>query len=340
MDSFDYRKRAAAELIAWISATATERTAAAGSHLIREGDQAEALLFLLDGQLEAITSDAEQRDVTLGSLAAGAVIGEMSWLEQRPAVADIVSRSTCQLLELPFSSIQQLERSNPHLAAQLHRLLAQKLALQIQQQNIRLAGEAQNPVEPLRKVLTLFANLQQRDVHRLASVGSHQTVAPGAWLLRQGQAVSGLYLVLSGDGEIQLELDGQTRPVGKARRGELIGEMSLLLEEQIGASASVLAPEGMDVLTIELEKLRLELSSDASLDCRFHRAIACMLSQRSRDQLQRHQLGQRSQSRELAEANEDDEDSLDLQQLEGVSRGARHFDWLCRQVQHQGAERP
>ena len=340
MDSFDYRQRAAAELISWISATATERSAAAGSHLIREGDQAEALLFLLDGQLEAITSDAEQRDVTLGSLAAGAVIGEMSWLEQRPAVADIVSPGTCQLLELPFSSIQQLERSNPHLAAQLHRLLAQKLALQIQQQNIRLAGEAQNPVEPLRKVLTLFANLQQRDVHRLASVGSHQTVAPGAWLLRQGQAVNSLYLVLSGDGEIQLELDGQTRPVGKARRGELIGEMSLLLEEQIGASASVLAPEGMDVLAIELEQLRLELSSDASLDCRFHRAIACMLSQRSRDQLQRHQLGQRSQSRELAEANEDDEDSLDLQQLEGVSRGARHFDWLCRQVQHQGAERP
>ena len=340
MDSFDYRQRAAAELISWISATATERSAAAGSHLIREGDQAEALLFLLDGQLEAITSDAEQRDVTLGSLAAGAVIGEMSWLEQRPAVADIVSPGTCQLLELPFSSIQQLERSNPHLAAQLHRLLAQKLALQIQQQNIRLAGEAQNPVEPLRKVLTLFANLQQRDVHRLASVGSRQTVAPGAWLLRQGQAVNSLYLVLSGDGEIQLELDGRTRPVGKARRGELIGEMSLLLEEQIGASASVLAPEGMDVLAIDLEQLRLELSGDASLDCRFHRAIACMLSQRSRDQLQRHQLGQRSQSRELAEANEDDEDSLDLQQLEGVSRGARHFDWLCRQVQHQGAERP
>ena len=340
MDSFDYRQRAAAELISWISATATERSAAAGSHLIREGDQAEALLFLLDGQLEAITSDAEQRDVTLGSLAAGAVIGEMSWLEQRPAVADIVSRSDCRLLELPFSSIQQLERSNPHLAAQLHRLLAQKLALQIQQQNIRLAGEAQNPTEPLRKVLTLFANLQQRDVHRLASVGSRETVAPGQWLLRQGQAVSGLYLVLSGDGEIQLELDGRTRTVGKARRGELIGEMSLLLQEQVGASASVLAPEGMDVLTIELEQLRLELSGDASLDCRFQRAIACMLSQRSRDQLQRHQLGQRSQSRELAEATEDDEDSLDLQQLEGVSRGARHFDWLCRQVQHQMGERP
>ena len=109
MDSFDYRERAAAELISWISATGSERSANAGSHLIREGDQAEALLFLLDGQLDAITSDADQRDVTLGSLTAGAVIGEMSWLEQRPAVADIVSRSDCRLLELPFSSIQQLD---------------------------------------------------------------------------------------------------------------------------------------------------------------------------------------------------------------------------------------
>ena len=340
MNSFDYRERANAKLISWIAATGTQRSISEGSYLIREGDQAEALLFLMDGQLDAITRNDNQREVTLSNLAAGAVMGEMSWLEQRPAVADIVSRGESRLLQLPFASIQDLECTNPQLAAQLHRLLAQKLALQIQQQNIRLAGEAQNPVEPLRKVLTLFANLQQRDVHRLASVGSRQTVAPGAWLLRQGQAVNSLYLVLSGDGEIQLELDGQTRPVGKARRGELIGEMSLLLEEQIGASASVLAPEGMDVLAIDLEQLRLELSSDASLDCRFHRAIACMLSQRSRDQLQRHQLGQRSQSRELAEANEDDEDSLDLQQLEGVSRGARHFDWLCRQVQQQGGERP
>ena len=71
----------------------------------------------------------------------------MSWLEQRPAVADIVSLHL-SLLELPFSSIQQLERSNPHLAAQLHRLLAQKLALQIQQQNIRLAGERRTPSNP------------------------------------------------------------------------------------------------------------------------------------------------------------------------------------------------
>ena len=197
------------------------------------------MLFLLDGHLSD-HQRCEERDVTLGSLAAGAVIGEMSWLEQRPAVADIVSRSTCQLLELLFSSIQQLERSNPHLAAQLHRLLAQKLALQIQQQNIRLAGGAQNPSNPAQGA----DPVRQPAAARRAPAGQRRqpsTVAPEV-ATAPGQAVSGLHLVLSGDGEIQLELDGQTWPVGKARRGELIGEMSLLLQEQVGASASVLAP--------------------------------------------------------------------------------------------------
>ena len=337
MNSFDYRERANAKLISWIAATGTQRSISEGSYLIREGDQAEALLFLMDGQLDAITRNDNQREVTLSNLAAGAVMGEMSWLEQRPAVADIVSRGESRLLQLPFASIQDLECTNPQLAAQLHRLLAQKLALQIQHQNFQLASEPLNPVEPLRKVLILFANLDQRDVHRLASVGSHHRVPPGQWLLRQGQTVRGLYLVLSGDGEIQLELDGRTRTVGKARRGELIGEMSLLLQEQVGASASVLAPEGMDLLTIELDRLQLELSSDAAFDCRFQRAMACMLSQRSRDQLQRHRLGQRSKDHELVATNADD-DSLDLKQLEGLSRGARQFDWLCRQVQNKRLE--
>jgi len=116
-------------------------------------------------------------------------------------------------------------------------------------------------------------------------------------------------------------------------------EMSVLLEEQVGASVSLLATEGMDVLRIDLTWLQLDLSGDAFLNCGFHRAIACMLSQRTRYQLQRHHLGQRSSRRELAEAHEDD-DSFDLQQLEGGSRGARNFDWLCRQVQHQGGEHP
>ena len=105
----------------------------------------------MDGQLDAITRNDNQREVTLSSLAAGAVMGEMSWLEQRPAVADIVSRGESRLLNRcsPASKIWNgLTRNSP---AQLHRLLAQKLALQIQHQNFQLASEPLNPVEPCAK---------------------------------------------------------------------------------------------------------------------------------------------------------------------------------------------
>lgn len=338
VNPFDFRSRGDAELIAWLTDVGTKTTAAAGQQLIQEGDNAEALLFLLDGCCVVNTTDANQRQVTLNNLKAGALIGEMSWLEQRPAVANIVTQAPSRVLEVPFAAIEQLERVNPTLAAQLPRLLAQKLALQIQQQNHDLTGATQPSAEPLRKVLTLFANLQQRDVHRLASYGRLEQIRAGEWLLRQGQPVNSLYLVLSGEGEIRVEHEGRSRSVGKARRGELIGEMSLLLEDQKGASADVLAPEGIDLLVIEQDRLRNELAVDPALDCRFHRAMACMLSQRSRDQLQQHQLGQLSQRRERAQDATDD-DSLDLQQLEAVSRGARHFDWLCRHFQTQGVER-
>jgi len=109
--------------------------------------------------------------------------------------------------------------------------------------------------------------------------------------------------------------------------------MSLLLEEQHGASAGVHCPDGMALLTINRTRLLAELESDLSLSCRFYRGLACMLSQRSRDQLQRHRGGTNSHQSELIE-------TIDLDQLTGISRAARHFDWLCNHFQTKEATEP
>ena len=53
-----------------------------------------------------------------------------------------------------------------------------------------------------------------------------------------------------------------------------------------------------------------------------------MLSQRSRDQLIRHQRAIASQEVEL-----DSIGRLDLEDLSSISRAARHFDWLCKHFQ-------
>ena len=84
----------------------------------------------------------------------------------------------------------------------------------------------------------------------------------------------------------------------------------------------------MDLLNLERSLLSKELQQDANFAFRFYRGLACMLSQRSRDQLLRHQRSIVSQQVEQSES-----DQLEIAQLSGISRAARHFDWLCRHFQ-------
>ena len=66
--------------------------------------------------------------------------------------------------------------------------------MQIQAQNVWAHRLRINhgPVEALRKVLTLFANLQEQDVFKLAGLGRLHRVQPQTLLLNQGDEVSAL----------------------------------------------------------------------------------------------------------------------------------------------------
>ena len=330
MSAFSLIDRATPELLRWLHQHGQTRTLSTPTQLIREGDPIKALVLLLNGELSVSTSSDSNALEPLATLGPGSLVGEMSWLEKRPTVASVSASAGSSVLEVAFTQLDHLQAEQPTLAAELQRLIACKLALQIQDQNAwmhRLNDEKADG-EPLRKVLVLFAALEERDVHRLAKLGRLERLAAGGCLLRQQDPVHCLYLIMSGEAEIRLTLSGTTRVVGSSRRGELLGEMSLLLKDQAGAAASVTSSGGMDLLAIERVRLMDALEQDPDLACRFHRGLACMLSQRSRDQLLSHRRALTSRE---AEAN--DPDRLDLDQLGRISRAARQFDWLCRHFQ-------
>ena len=330
MSAFSLIDRATPELLRWLHQHGQTRTLSTPTQLIREGDPIKALVLLLNGEMSVSTSSDSNALEPLATLGPGSLVGEMSWLEKRPTVASVSASAGSSVLEVAFTQLDHLQAEQPTLAAELQRLIACKLALQIQDQNAwmhRLNDEKADG-EPLRKVLVLFAALEERDVHRLAKLGRLERLAAGGCLLRQQDPVHCLYLIMSGEAEIRLTLSGTTRVVGSSRRGELLGEMSLLLKDQAGAAASVTSSGGMDLLAIERVRLMDALEQDPDLACRFHRGLACMLSQRSRDQLLSHRRALTSRE---AEAN--DPDRLDLDQLGRISRAARQFDWLCRHFQ-------
>ena len=330
MPTFNILESASPELRTWLLENGEAKSFSTETVLIKEGERHPSPMVLLEGRLNVTTSNQQQGQEQLSTLTPGCLVGEMSWLEKRPAVATITSSGDCTVLRLSIEQLELLDRQQPTLAAQLHRVIAQKLAMQIQGQNVWAHRLRINhgPVEALRKVLTLFANLQEQDVFKLAGLGRLHRVQPQTLLLNQGDEVSALYLVLSGEAEIVFTLGGKPEVVGTSRRGELLGEMSLLLNDQKGASAGVRSSQGMDLLMLQRSTLVTELERNPSLAARFYRGLACMLSRRSRDQLLSYQRGAISQLEE-----QDGIGSLDVDQLGAITRASRHFDWLCRAFQ-------
>jgi len=74
-----------------LAAAATELTAAPGEHVVREGEQADALYVLVDGEVEVTAvgeAGAERRLRTLGP---GAYFGEIGLLERIPRTATVTA---------------------------------------------------------------------------------------------------------------------------------------------------------------------------------------------------------------------------------------------------------
>ena len=332
---FDFLKEASPDLMVWLVNEGSSIRQKADTVIIKEGVISEHVLLVLEGEVAINTTDQNGDQQCLAVLKQGTIIGEMSWLEQRPAVANVVTQTTSNILYLKFESLDLLSKVKPGLAAEWQRLIAKKLSAQIQSQNAwihRYEGPGAD-IEPLRKVLILFAELDDQDVDTLARLGSLRRIQPAGTLIQQGQHVPSLFLILAGEADILVEIDGVKKKVGSSRRGELLGELTLLSDEIKGATATVHSADGMELL--ELDKIALEntLLEEPDLANRFFRSLSCMLSQRSRDQLLARQLATRSQGAESS----DDNDELNLHQLGGINRAGQRFNTLCQKFQSDGS---
>ena len=330
--AFSFQTSASAELQSCLLEKGSVMHCDPGTFLIEEGRVSDRVIVLLEGEVTITTTDHQGNQQRLAVLHDGAMVGEMSWLEKRPAVADVVSATPCKVLELDVAVLDELSQSEPVIAAEWQRLVAKKLAAQIQSQNAwihRYEGPGEE-IEPLRKVLVLFAELNEQDVATLARIGSLRRIQPGDILLQQGQDVPSIFLILAGEAEIFVDIDGLNKRVGSSRRGELLGELTLLNREAQGATATVQSAGGMELLELNKTVLNRALQDNPSLAEHFFRSLSCMLSQRSRDQLLARQLASRSQG---AERESDEGDELDLMQLGGINRAGQRFNSLCQKFQ-------
>ena len=130
----------------------------------------------------------------------------------------------------------------------------------------------------------VFGEWNELDVAWLEKTGEKVDLSTGTAFIKEGEALDRLYIVLDGEAEVMINVEGATTTVGSSRCGEILGEMSFLNSDE-QATATVQAREAMVLLAVDKTSIRQQLTVDLAFAERFYRSLAVLLSHRCRDQL-------------------------------------------------------
>ncbi|HEV3258815.1 MAG TPA: cyclic nucleotide-binding domain-containing protein [Gemmataceae bacterium] len=158
----------------------------------------------------------------------------------------------------------------------------------------------------MRKVFYLLGDVNDSDIEWLMANSQRERFAAGAVLVREGEPIQALYIVLAG----ALEACFAGRPSLRLETGDIVGELSFI--DDHAPSPRVTAAEDTVVLAIDRQRLLARLKIDNDFSVRFYNSIAVFLVQRLPEASRRPGAGK-------------DEDELNLSQLNTIHTAARRF---------------
>ena len=114
------------------------RTFGTGEVVVREGEAADAIYFVLSGTVcvQLRLDDGSARQVA--AFSSGMSFGESALLDERVRTADVVVEEPAEIAVLVLGDLDELLDSRPELAAQLYRNVAQMLAARLNRANNQL----------------------------------------------------------------------------------------------------------------------------------------------------------------------------------------------------------
>lgn len=140
----------------------------AGTHVVTQGDPGDAFYIVLSGSLDILISG-----VIVTSIGAGTSFGEKALENNAPRAATVRAQCPCKLLVLMASEYQSLAAT------------AQNRVLQ-------------EMVDFLFAKCRVLRSLSRAKIFTLVRAVAKQTLRPGEVVIRQGEAASALYVVMTG----------------------------------------------------------------------------------------------------------------------------------------------
>uniref|UniRef100_A0A158P8M2 cGMP-dependent protein kinase n=1 Tax=Angiostrongylus cantonensis TaxID=6313 RepID=A0A158P8M2_ANGCA len=227
----DFLKQLAKEQIIEIVECMYEMRARAGQWVIQEGEPGDRLFVVAEGELQV-----SREGQLLGTLHPGIVMGELAILYNCTRTASVQALTDVQLWVLDRSVFQ---------------LITQRLGMERHTQLMNFLSK-----------VSIFENLSEDRISKMADVMDQDYYAAGHYIIRQGEKGDAFFVINSGTVKVTQLIEGEAEPreIRLLNQGDFFGERALLGDEVRTANIIAQAP-GVEVLTLDRESF-LKLIGD------------------------------------------------------------------------------
>jgi bacteriocin-type transport-associated protein len=175
----------------------------------------------------------------------------------------------------------------------------------------------------MRKVLYILGQLSDDDIEWMITSGAPRQLAPGAALIREGEPIEALYIVLDGALAVSAAASGDAE-IARLGAGEIIGEISFVDARPPAATVTALQPS--TVFALDRGRLYGKLERDPWFAARFYRSVSVFLADRLRNTVS--QLGYGAAPQRSSELEVQGE--LDVAVLDNVHLAGARFDRMLK----------
>jgi predicted acylesterase/phospholipase RssA/CRP-like cAMP-binding protein len=184
--------------------------------LVRQGDDAKNLYFLLSGRLSVILKDQSGSEQVVADLPAGSIIGEIAIVVGGKRSATVVGAEASTLGVLSAAALTRLMNRHPEVMSNVVSMASRRLR------------EGQLALHLVR----LYEGFDAASIREFQNVVEWISLSAGEILFRRGEPADAAYLVVSGRLRVMVEDGFESSPFYQdVAPGEIVGDLPMVLEE-------------------------------------------------------------------------------------------------------------
>lgn len=285
----------------------------------------------------------------------GEVLGKMPVVELTPGMT-VRAAEDSDLLAVPYEALSARIAEDFGFAARFYRAIAILLSERFERLVQYILRPQMGQIAPLQDVPLIFGELSDSDVDWMLGVGRLEEIPAQAVLIRTGEQIEDLYVILQGTlavfvkeqqsnrnrlaslfAALETDVDNTDnndsleREIIRLYRGEIIGE-AITLDNPM-STCTFRALEDCILLKIPQRQLLVKLQQDIGTASRFYRVSAMLLSGRLQGLISRLGYGRsRYQIGQSLALEAEYEDEIDLDTMDNLTLGGARFDWMLKRL--------